>query len=258
MNSRPSYSGNAIRPLLKRAGLDEKEVEVYLALLSIKAGRVSLIARAAKQSRSHTYLVLQSLEEKGLVSHVEQGKVLQFIAEPPHRLVDYAKNREQEWKETQSLLEGALPLLKTLTPNFVGTPRVTVLHGIDGMKQVYRDILQNEFCGLFNAERAEQVFGGNIVHMLLGKEAQLHARDLLVDNGGAKKWLNEVIQNEHYEVRLLPKETQFGTDTVIFGDSVALFAYDSENTIILIENKNIHDTFQTFFEALWSQSEKTA
>ncbi len=258
MNDRPSYSGTAIRPLLKRAGLDEKESEVYLALLTMKAGRVSNIARAAKQSRSHTYLVLQSLEEKGLVSHVEQGKVLQFVAEPPHRLVHYAKNREQEWKETQTLLEGALPLLKTLTPNYVGSPRVTTLHGLDGMKQVYRDVLlQNGFCAFFNSEMMFNSFGSNVVPMLFGSQQRLRGRELFVDNAGARRYITEIPQDDEYEVRLLPKSMQFMSEMVIFEDTVALFAYDDELTIVKIENKNFADTFRMFFESLWLQATKT-
>lgn len=258
MNTRPSYSGHAIRPLLKRAGLDEKETEVYLALLSMKAGRVSVIARAAKQSRSHTYLVLQSLESKGLVSHVEQGKVLQFVAEPPHRLVHYAKNREQEWKETQTLLEGALPLLKTITPEYVGTPRVTTLHGLDGMKQVYRDVLlQNGFCAFFNAEMMLNTFGSNVVPMLFGKQERLRGRELFVDNAGAKRYIAEIPQHEEYEIRLLPKNMQFMSEMVIFEETIALFAYDDELTIVKIENKNFADTFRMIFESLWMNAEKT-
>lgn len=257
MNTRPSYSGNAIRPLLRRAGLDDKETEVYLALLSMKAGRVSVIARAAKQSRSHTYLVLQSLEAKGLVSHIEQGKVLQFVAEPPHRLVHYAKNREQEWKETQMLLEGMLPLLKTLTPEYVGAPRVTTLHGIDGMKQVYRDVLlQNGFCAFFNAEMMFNAFGSNVVPMLFGNQ-QLRGRELFVDNEGARRYVKEIPQDDDYEVRLLPKDMQFISEMVIFEDTVALFAYDDELTIVKIENKNFADTFRMFFEAMWIGATKT-
>src|SRR3989338_10781704 len=77
----------SIRSLLKRAGLDEREAEVYLALLSLKKARVSLIAKEAHQSRSHTYLVLRSLEQKGLVAELTQGAVISFVAEQPQRLL---------------------------------------------------------------------------------------------------------------------------------------------------------------------------
>ncbi len=257
MNKKIQRSGDAIRPLLHRIGLDPKEIEVYLALLAMKSGRVSMIAKAAKQSRSHTYLVLQSLEEKGLVSHIEQGKVLKFIAESPEHLLGYLEDQERKWSTLKQLAEGALPQLKSLSQGIVDVPRVTLLKGMDGMKQVYREILRYDFCGLFNAERADEVFGGNMAHMLFGPNVELRAKDLLVDNAGAKKWLSEVKQHEDYEVRLLPKQMQFSTDTVLFGESIALFAYDADGTIVRIENKNIADTFRSWFDALWASAKKT-
>ncbi len=248
---------SAIRPLLKRIGLDDKEVEVYLALLAMKSGRVSAIAKASKQSRSHTYLVLQSLEEKALVSHIESGKVLQFIAEPVHRLVHYAKDREKQWSETQMLLESALPYLQSLTPSLVSPPRVTTLHGIDGMKQVYRDVLlQKDFCAFFNAEVMFNAFGQNVVPLLFGK-ARLRGRELFVDNAGARRYIKEIPQDDEYEIRLLPTEMQFISEMVIFADTVALFAYDDELTIVKVENQNFADMFQKIFECLWERAPVT-
>ncbi len=66
-----------------------------------------------------------------------------------------------------------------------------------------------------------------------------------------------MIENEEYEVRILPKNIQFSTDMVIFEDTIALFAYDDELTIIKIENKNFSDTFRMIFESLWANAKKT-
>lgn len=247
----------ALRPLLLRAGLNEKEISVYLALLALKTGRVTLIAKTAKESRSHTYLVLQSLEEKGLVSHIERGKILHFTAEPPERLLQYAGDREAGWRQTKTLLEGALPYLKSLTPLLADQPRVTTLHGLPGMKQVYRDVLlQPGFCAFFNAEMMFNAFGGNAVTILFG-EQRLRGRELFVDNEGAKRYLNEIEQDENYEVRLLPASMQFLSEMVIYDNTVALFAYDDQLTIVKIENKNFADTFRALFEGLWAGAKRT-
>lgn len=247
----------AIRPLLKRIGLDERQVEIYLALLPLKVARASAIAKAARQSRSHTYLVLRSLEEKGLVAEIERGKVLHFVAEPPQRLLSYITDREQELHDLKPIVESTLPLLRNLTPPLVGKPRVTLLQGLEGMKQVYRDILREEFRAFFNAEVMYDTFGVNIVLKLFGKQVRLHGHDLLVDNPGAKRYLREVEQHKDYEVRLLPKGVAFGTDTIIFGDTIALFAYDADLTIVRIENQNLADAFRSWHGALWNIGRKT-
>lgn len=255
MTATPSHP--SLRPLLHRIGLDEREVEVYLALLALKVARASAIAKTSKQSRSHTYLVLRSLEEKGLVSEIERGKVLHFVAEPPQRLLSFVQDKEQELHDLKPIVEGVLPLLSSLTSPLVSKPRVTLLQGMEGMKQVYRDILQEEFVAFFNAGAMYSAFGCNVVLKLFGKHTRLRGRDLLVDNAGAKRYMREVEQHEEYEVRLLPKGVTFATDTIVYADTIALFAYDADLTIVRIENQNLADSLRSWHAALWNVAGKT-
>jgi predicted transcriptional regulator len=257
MPKQPSADMHAsIKPLLKRVGLDDKETEIYLTLLSLKAAPASDIAKQAKQSRTHAYVILRELEKKGLVSESRQNGSLQFVAEPPERLVSYLKDRETEYRELQSLVEGALPVLSSLTTSYVGAPRITVLKGLEGMKQVYRDILTQKFAGIYNAQTSLDAFGDNIVTMLFGKDAKLHGRDLIVQNEAATQYLRDLPSDSDYSIRLLPKDVSFDTDTIVYGDNVALFSYDDERTIIRIENRKIADSFRSWFEVMWAVSEK--
>ena len=242
---------SSLRALLKRIGLEEKEIEIYLAALTLKSARATDIAKLAKQSRSHAYLMLRSLEKRGLVSEVDRGKVLHFVAEPPESLLKYLENQEEEIRSIRMIAEGALPQLKSLTQPLVDRPHVTLLHGLEGMKQVYRAVLKNEFVSLFNPEVMYETFGGNIVTKLFGPTMRLRGRDLLVNNAGAKRYIADVIQDEEYQIRLLPKNVTFGTDTIVYEDTVAMFSYDSEKTIVRIENQNIANAFRSWFEIMW-------
>jgi len=246
----------SIRSTLERLGLDDREVEVYLALLHMKIGRVSTIAKAAKQPRTLTYVLLDTLQKLGFVSEVQKGKMQNFVAESPQRLLSYLEDRRNELDEVETLLEDAIPHLESLTSPLAGTPRVTMLHGMEGMKQIYRDILQEEFVGLFNAEAMYEAFGENIVTKIYGKHVALRGRDLLVDNAGAQAFMKEVRQHANYEIRLLPKQTTFATDTIVFGDSIALFSYDDEKSIVRIENRNLANTFRSWFNVLWTAGNK--
>lgn len=244
----------AIRPLLTRIGLTDKESEIYLALLSLKVARASAVAKAAKMTRSHTYLILRELAQKGLISEIVRGNIIHFIAEPPQRLLQYVEDRERELKSLKPLIDGVLPLLSSLTKPLTGAPRVTMLQGEAGMRQIYRDGLHQEICGIFNPAAAYEAFGGNISTMILGEEPYMQGRDLLVDGPAAKQWMKEVPQHEKYVIRLLPKNVHFDADTMIFGDTVALISYDDEKTIVRIENANIANAFRAWFELMWNVS----
>jgi HTH-type transcriptional regulator, sugar sensing transcriptional regulator len=250
------YGHKSIKPLLVRVGLNQKEAEIYLALLSLKTAGASEVAKLAGQSRSHTYLILRDLEKRGLVSEGKDRGLLQFIAEPPERLISYLKDQEEKYRELQKLVEGAMPVLSSLTRQYVGAPRITILKGMEGMKQVYRDILTQKYVGIYNAQTSLEVFGDNIVTMLFGKEAKLKGRDLLVHNEGAKQYLKFLPPGPDYAVRLLPTGILFETDTIVYGDNVTLFSFDDERTIIRIENRKIADAFRAWFEVMWQISEK--
>ena len=244
----------SLRTLLRRIGLEEKEAEVYLAALTLKSARATDIAKLAKQSRSHAYLMLRALEKRGLVAEIDRGKVLHFVAEPPESLLTYLENQEEEIRSIRTIAEGALPQLKSLTQPLVDQPHVTLLHGLDGMKQVYRAVLKNEFIALFNPQAMYDAFGGNVVTKLFGKNVQLRGRDLLVDNSDAKRYMSEMTQGEEYKIRLLSKSTVFGTDTIVYENTVAMFSYDSDRTIVRIQNQNIADSFRVWFEVLWENA----
>lgn len=249
-----SGTTKSIKSLLLRIGLDEKQVQIYLALLSLKNAKASDVAKLSKQSRSHTYPILRSLEQKGLVSEIEENGMITFIAEPPERILNYLKDRERESQELQLLVEGAMPVLHSLSSSYIDTPRITTLKGLDGMKQIYRDILVHEFMGIINMEAVYNAFGQPIGEILLGNNRKYRGRDLFVDNEHAQKYLADWPSSEEYEIRLLPKACSFATDTVVFGDTVAIFAFDDDKTVISIDNKNIADTYRAWFELLWSMS----
>jgi predicted DNA-binding transcriptional regulator len=245
----------ALRTLLGKIGLEPKEIEIYLVLLGLKVAKVTDIAVRAKEARPYTYLILRALKKKGLVSEIERGKVIHFVAEPPQRLLGYVDEKQEELKSTRSLLEGAMPLLASITQPLVGKPRVTLLQGMDGMKQVYRDAFSQEFVGIFNAETLQKTFGGSVASVF-GSKVKLQGRDLLVDNAGAKKHAKEWEGIEGYEFRVLPKDVRFEIDTMVYGDTVVIFSYDDEQTIVQIENQNIANAIRAWFEVMWVASRK--
>lgn len=180
--------------------------------------------------------------------------MIHFVAESPERLLSYLKNREQEAHDLQELVEGALPILTSLTKPLTGKPRVTVLYGLEGIRQVYRDILTRPFVSFFNPQIDFDAFGGNIVLQLFGKNAILRGKDLLVNNAAAQRYIREVPPHEEYEIRLLPKSIDFLADIIIFESEVSIFTFSDEATVIRIENPPLAEAFRAWHTALWALS----
>lgn len=244
----------AIRSLLGRVGLEEKEISVYLTLLSLKTSKITELATLAQQSRSYTYLIIRSLIRKGLVSEIERGKVIHVVAEPVSRLIELVHHKEEEMQEVGMLLTQVLPVLQSLSLPLIGKPRVTLSCGVEGMRAIYRDALPHHFSSLFNPKAMYQAFGENLAVALAKKHMRLRGRDLLIDNPATYRYLREVDPDPEYDYRILPKKVSFYSDTLIFHDTVVLFPYDSEMTIVRIEHQNLANTFLSWFNLMWDSS----
>jgi sugar-specific transcriptional regulator TrmB len=81
--------------LVEKLGFTDKEARVYLALVELGEGPVSEVSSAAKVKHSTTYLVLESLEEQGLVRQNRLHKKLVYIAEPPNKLMAQLNQKKE-------------------------------------------------------------------------------------------------------------------------------------------------------------------
>ena len=70
---------------LTHLGLGEKEALVYLAALELGPAPVQDISHKAKVNRATTYVMIESLSTRGLISTFVKGKKRYYSAESPDR-----------------------------------------------------------------------------------------------------------------------------------------------------------------------------
>src|SRR3989344_3615135 len=135
-----SKLNNLILKSLIEFGLSEKEAKVYLALLELEVAQVSEIAKSANINRSSTYVVLEALKSKGLVSTSEDKKVQQYVAISPEMLLQEAKDRANKAEEMKNNISNIVPELKALFKDTKQKPKIKVYEGKEAVKQIYYDI----------------------------------------------------------------------------------------------------------------------
>ena len=88
---------------LRKLGLTEKEVKIYLAGLELGPNSVQKIAQLTKITRPTTYEIIRKLEQKGLFSEAKQKSKRYFTAQSPKRILSIlrAQGREIEEKERE-------------------------------------------------------------------------------------------------------------------------------------------------------------
>ena len=233
-----------IEVALANWGLNEKEVKVYLATLKLGQSRVNEIAKKANTLRETTYSILNSLSEKGLVSHVIKSRVKYFEASPPSRFKSILREKEKE-------IDSVFSELNSLRNLQVEKPQVKLYEGKDGLKSILDDIIQTEkpIFAYANAEIFKtldiafpQFVKRRVEHQINAKIIQERTDELL----DAKK----IDKKQYREIRFFPK--QFKSNVFIYGNKVAFITASKKELVgIIIEDKEISETQRQVFDFMW-------
>src|ERR1700689_5744541 len=96
---------------LQDIGLSEKEARVYLASLELGRTTAEKLAKHAKVNRSTTYVQIESLMKKGLMSTYEEDKKTYFAPESPELLKRLLSKQRDELQSKERDLSSILPAL---------------------------------------------------------------------------------------------------------------------------------------------------
>lgn len=235
--------------VLEKTGLNEKEARVYLALLELGTASVETIAVKAGTKRPTTYLILDELQRKGLVSLVPQAKKTLFTAETPEHLLSDL-NRKQD------LVRNFLPNLLALHNARKEKPQVQLFQGIEGVKLIYQKIYEAGGVWFFGTtqEIAKLDPAWNTAFLKRMRENDIPVRDLLKKSKEDLEYARNVERGKTYEIRFLPDGLDFPNDNAIFGDCVVFFSFHPQVFAVLIQSKDISKSLKTLHELAWRAS----
>jgi sugar-specific transcriptional regulator TrmB len=103
-----------LQQTLKKLGLNEKEIKVYLALLRSGKTKPSTLAKVTKLNRATLYNIAKSLLSKGVIAEDVSGKILYFSPLPPNKLGNILEQSKRELKEKEELVKSAISELSLI------------------------------------------------------------------------------------------------------------------------------------------------
>ena len=127
-------SRRSLQNTLRENGFSDKEAVVYLSMLELGEATPAEIARHSGQKRPTTYLLLEQLRARGIVSSVTRDRKLLFRAIHPDNLIE---RRYQQF----SKLRGVAGDLATLVGESELKPQTSVFEGVDGLIHMMEDTL---------------------------------------------------------------------------------------------------------------------
>lgn len=239
--------------ILHQLDLSQREIDVYLALLSLGPASIRDVAAKASINRGTTYETLKLLANKNIVSYFPKGKRRVFHAEDPERLVTLAERKQQRLEQAVSQLKSDLiPALKHIQPEF-SAGNVRFYEGDDGVELVLRDILA---CTAKTAHKSYEVISTKTLREHLYKPFPnftkqrvtlgIKVRVIAVGEGGDEA--------ELAERKWMPaKDSTDASYIAIYPPKVAMITLATSNypVVVVMESAAIATTQQMLFDTLW-------
>ena len=232
---------------LKNAGLSENEAKVYLAALELGETSVYRLAKKSGVKRTTTYLAVENLKEKGLMSEYMRDNVTVCYAENPKKLTEHLE-------EKKNALEKIMPELLAFTNLIDKKPKIRYFEGKEAYKEVFSDVLKypdSQMLGTFNEKFWDWENYFTEYFIPKRKEKKILARILFQDSPEMRTIAQE--GTEHFfQTKLVPSENfKVEIEMVVYGKNKVGFVSYDEEMVIIIESQKIHDTQKGFFEVIW-------
>lgn len=244
-----------INNILMKIGLTEGEIQVYLALLETGQTATGKITEKAKIASSKVYEVLQRLIDKGLASYVVINGVRHYDATPPDRLFDFLEEKKDNLTRAQKEINKILPELNAKRNKIEERNMTLVYTGEQGPKIALKEALEA-------GKKKEELLGFGtdedpfLVHYPF--ELEKHFKDQKKYKVKWKMLFSGGFQspNPLAEIRYLPKGFTAPIRTFVYGNKVAIIDFHKPFTTIIIENKEVAESYRKHFYFLWNIAKK--
>jgi len=236
------------KQLLHNIGLSELQAAVYFAALELGGANMQQLARKSGVKRTSIYNFIDELKERGFLTETMKKKRRVYSAVDPEHLVEIEKTRLSE-------LERALPELRTIQNKSRTKPRVTFYESIEGIKEVYADMLKDkkEILALEDLEHMKVTLPKSFYDWFPPERARrgIPFKSILRDSPEARKMAKKNIRLLR-ESKLL-NTADWKTEINIYGDKVALMSFRVKTPFcVLIEDHDIAETLRTAWNELWN------
>jgi sugar-specific transcriptional regulator TrmB len=247
-----------IEQVLKDLGLQDKESEVYLALLKTPGVQpASIIAKKTDLNRTTVYKTLVKLTKIGLATKTMKHGILCFFSEKPDsRLEDLLHKRRKQLELLNDHLVSILPDIKNMQKQETLMPKMRYYEGIEGVKRVYRDTLAEgkTIYAFENVEQMDDKVKDYIFDEYVPKRvAEKIFAYVIVPKTKENINYHKADKNNMRESKIISKGAfPVEIEINIYGQKTAFFSYKSEEMFgVILESQSIANSMRAIFDLCW-------
>lgn len=238
---------------LELLGLSPNEAKIYETLLLMGECAVGQIATQSNIHRRNVYDVLNRLVEKGLVFQIFQGKETLYHCVDPSKLLELLKEKETAFQKI-------LPRLEMIFQKKPPVNAAYIYKGLEGYKNYLRDLIRVGETTYFLGAKALWFTPNTSLSMLHQFQKELEKKKLTyytIFDPRVPEKLPGAIETVAGEYRILPKGYETPAVCDIFGDYVVTFSsvdvgnFGDDGSIFVMQNKELADSYRTWFQFIW-------
>lgn len=236
---------------LRKLGLSEKEIAVYLSLLRMGPSMASVLARVSNVKRTSIYDILNGLTDRNLIGSYKQGDDTFFVIEDLNNLYFQEKQKADIARKLVSDLKNSANVQKGI--------RVNYYVGYEGYREIYEEILRVKPKDLIVWIHLDNFYKGldmkredEWTHERI--EKKIHTRLIMQDTKMARAF-QRLDSVSCRETRLV-KKFFFETTCFVYLDRILFFDATDEISAVKITNSALSGMAHQMFEMNWQMLEK--
>jgi sugar-specific transcriptional regulator TrmB len=246
--------------LLQQAGLTKTEAAIYVLLVKNSPATPPRLADLAGESRTNTYKLLETLEEKGLVARDDSQKKLRYWANNPSNLLDGLKKRRAEVDAAEKRFQDSLPVMIDEYFKYSEQPAIRYFHGHDGIKEIYQDQLKTgEPMTFIHSPELVDSFGTEEMHFIRNEFPRrgIHRHVFYADTKPVVKPGEATVPIAESDAIMLTERTWLNdgdlkapVEWTVYGDKLSVVSLGTEFIGMIIESPQITASFREILKLL--------
>ncbi|MEK7554795.1 MAG: helix-turn-helix domain-containing protein [Patescibacteria group bacterium] len=242
---------------LQDFGLGEKEAKVYAAALELGPATADQLSKHSKILRPTTYVQLQSLMKKGLMSTYEEGKKTFFAPESPELLKRLLSKQKDELNSKEHELANFLPDLLRQFEGAGERPVVRFYPGKEGITTTREEVLKTKdkkSYVIFSYDKLSNIYSKSELenYSMARKALGILSRGIYVN----KPHFDKASLDSLTERRFLKSDLlNLSIDISIFDDKTVLRSLEGKLFGVVIQSEQIASNMKMIFNYLWENSQ---
>lgn len=233
--------------LLTALGLNETQAKAYTTLVKHGSLTPPLAAQLLAIKRTNAYSVLDQLVELGLASKKDVQKKASYWAENPIALERLAKRKRDEALEHERQTQASMPTLLNYFHTFSSQPGVKFYQGIDGIQDIYTDMLRTrKDIYVVRSAHDQDFLSRDYFATFKQKKAKLGITTHLLNPESNKEVWNSETDATFKTIRTQVADNQYTADVEIstYGAKVAIISFGVEAIGMIIHSPQIAEAYR--------------